>query len=219
MRILDGEEGDCGIGPGIETPAQKIQNSGQLGRQFDRADITGGARAPVLDMVGAVHNQHQVMAEENLQPIADAALSPRRIVFLANFLRGANGSSDALDLAQHASAAVSDRLRKQLVIAIDRHFIRPPRRDDDRDDKAGHRNGDDQADRQEQAPARPVPARLIAVLGDVRLRRSSHAPPFGGVPDACTIRQKRLRFRLQFGPGTLITTPIERESAVEVNGA
>ena len=76
MRILGGEEGDRGIRPGVETPAQILQNLGQLGRQIDRANVTGAARAAILDMIVAVDDKHQVVAEENLKPIADPAFGP-----------------------------------------------------------------------------------------------------------------------------------------------
>ena len=134
----------------------------------------------VFDVIGTVDDQYQVVIEEYLQPIADAALGPPLIVCLADFLRSAVGRGDALDLAQYAGGAARDRLLKLLLLAIERYLVRSPRGGEGRNDEANHRDGNDRADRQHQTQARPTPARLIAVLGDFRRRRSTHAPTFGG---------------------------------------
>ena len=146
-RILRGDDGDGAAGQVVEPPAQIVENGGHLGRQFDPFDIARGARTRIFDVIGTIHDQYQVVVEEYLQPIADAALRPPLIVCLADSLRSDIGRCDAFDLAQYAGAAARNCLLKLLLLAFERHLIRSPRGGESRNDEANHRDGNDHADR------------------------------------------------------------------------
>ena len=116
------------------------------------------------------------MVEKGFQPITDPALDPLMIVTDADRLGGAVGGGDALDLAQDARGARRDRLLDQLLLAIEQDLVGAPCRGHHRDEEADDRDRNDHADGHDQAQPRLVPTRPAVVLGDLRSRRSNHAP-------------------------------------------
>ena len=66
-------------------------------------------------LVLAVQHDDVVMLEKALQPDADAARDPSRIVIQADLLDGGLRGGDALDLAQHALAVAVERARRAVA--------------------------------------------------------------------------------------------------------
>ena len=87
--------------------AQQIETWRQLRAQVGTLrDRRRAAEELVFDLIGAIDDDNDVVVEEGLQPGADAALHPLRVVVVADRERGAVGCRDALDLAQTCARRV-----------------------------------------------------------------------------------------------------------------
>ena len=164
---------------GTQAAAQKIearrQSRAQFGcAQLGRAAISGRTTVRVFDLVvGSDDRDHVVI--EACEPLPDPLIDPFRIVGVADFLRRARACGDALDDAQFALALFDDGLMDQLLLGVERDFIGTPRGGEHRDHDAYDGDGNNHADRHDQADTDPIPPRPFAFPGDVRLRRRQHA--------------------------------------------
>jgi hypothetical protein len=147
-----------------EPPAQQIETWRKLRAQVGDAGVGGRAEELVLDLIGAIDHDNDVVVEEGRQPGADAALHPLRVVVGADRERGAVGRRDALDLAQNPLAACGNRPLDQLLLAVERDLVRPMGGSQYRDDDADDRNGDDHADRHDEVQSHALPPRRLALL-------------------------------------------------------
>ncbi len=136
------------------------------------------AKSLILDAIGGIQDDHDVVVEECLQTEADAIFNPLRIVLEPDFRHAAFRFRDTLDFAQDALALGGDRLFEKLLFVVERNLVRPLGRRKHRNDNANDRHGDDHADRHDHAQAPAIPPGLTALLGDSRARRSQHVPTY-----------------------------------------
>jgi len=126
-RIRRNDHGNGAVARRADPSAQQINHGRKLHRPVDRAGRFGGSRTGVFDLIGRVDDGDEIMIEIALEPIADAALHPLRIVIVADGLGRAVGRGDAFKFAQDPRGAIADRLLDQFLFAIERNFVRPPR--------------------------------------------------------------------------------------------
>jgi hypothetical protein len=162
-------------------PAQQIETWRKLRAQVGNGGIAGRAEELVLDLIGTIDHDNDVVVEEGRQPGADAALHPLRVVVGADRERGAVGCRDALDLAQNPLAACGNRPPHQLLLAVERHLVGPMGGGQYRDDDADDRNGDDHADRHDEVQSHALPPRRLALLCHSRQRQRHNAPSLGNI--------------------------------------
>ena len=161
-----------------QAAAQQIQAGRDIGAHGRGRRIGLGAGADEFNLIVATNDHHDIVLEIGLEPGAEVAHDPVRLVLGADRHRCARRAGDAVELTEHPYALVGDRLPDEPLFAIERDIVGALRRGQNRNDHANDRDGNDDTDRQDQADAGAVPPRLtraFALPGNALLQSKRHA--------------------------------------------
>lgn len=176
-RILALEHRDRVARRPVQSAAQKIEAWRKLRHEIVDVGVGVGRieRVAVDQMVVGVDNGLDVAVEVFFQPRPDVPVDPFGVVTVANLGGGDRGRGGALQEVQRTQPVVGRGLPDKLLLGIEGDLVGALRRGQHRDDDADDGDGNDYADRHDQADARLIPPRLLTFPGDMRTRRRHHA--------------------------------------------
>ena len=178
QRILTADHIERSARQRAQAATQQIEPGRKIGVHGGGRRVGFGVRADEFNLIVATDDQHDIVFEVGLEPSAEVARDPVRLVLGADRQRRARRAGDAVELAEHSYALVGDRLPDQPLFAIERDIVGALRRGQNRNDHANDRDGDDNTDRQDEADAGAVPPRLtraFALPGNALLQSRRHA--------------------------------------------
>ena len=129
--------------------AQEIDDAAEF-RARRRKQCGIGAVGPfqrVGEMIGAVGDEYMVVVEEGAQPQPDEMMDPVAIEIVVQLIDDIVRGGDIFEFAQHAVAAVGDRIGQEQALLLQFNVVRAPGRGEHRDDDADDRKRDHDADR------------------------------------------------------------------------
>ena len=191
-RILALEHRDRVTWRAVQAAAQKIETRRKLRHEIVGAGVGRIERVAVDQVVVGVDNGLDVAVEVFFQPRPDVPVDPFGVVTVANLGGGDRGRGGALQEVQRTQAVVGCGLSDKLLLGIEGDFVGALRGGQNRDDDTDDGDGNDYADRHDQADARLIPPRLLTFPGDMRPRRRHHASTYRTKCWADT-RKERLR--------------------------